>query len=115
MVDHKGGIYRCWNNVFNSDYKVNSIFDVMETLNTLEFTKPTLDFVEKYSLENVNNKKCLKCVYCKYCQGLCPAIRKNILNGLERNIYKNDECKKIIHNRLLQLVKNIGRNANDKN
>lgn len=41
----------------------------------------------------------------KYCQGLCPNIRKQIIEGTERNIYKNNECKKIIVNRLNQSIR----------
>ena len=77
-------------------------------LDPLDHTDVTLDFIENLSLENVNNKECFKCKYCKYCQGLCPAIRRSILNGIEENIYKDDLCKKIIRERLENEISFIG-------
>lgn len=67
----------------------------------------TLDFVENMSLMNVNNSKCFSCKYIKYCQGLCPRIRKNIIENIDRNIYKNNECKKIIKKRIQQLISKL--------
>lgn len=108
VIDFKGDIYRCWNNVFDTNYSIGNIDDrINNDYEVLDVSSTTLNFVEKYSLDNVNNNECFNCIYCKYCQGLCPAVRNKIIKNCERNIYINDECKKIIHNRLLQLIANI--------
>ena len=92
VVDCFGSLYRCWNNVFNEDYKIGTLKELLaRDCDPYETSKQTLEFVEKFSLEKVNNGKCLDCIYCKFCQGLCPNIRRAILNGEERNIYKNNE------------------------
>ena len=113
VVDFYGNIYRCWNNVFDDDYKINNINNILKkNCDNLDFSPATLDFVEKYSLNNVNNKYCFECKYCKYCQGLCPAVRKNILLANEKNIYVKRICQKIINRRLRQLISKI-RSVND--
>ena len=48
----------------------------------------------------------------KFCQGLCPNIRKQIMLGNERDIYKKGECAKIIKKRLNQAMEWL---INDKN
>lgn len=105
VVDCFGVLYRCWNNVFNNDYKIGTIKELLaRDCDPYETSKQTIEFVEQYSLEKVNKGKCLDCIYCKYCQGLCPNIRRAIFNGEERNIYKNNECKTIIKKRLKQMI-----------
>ena len=101
VLDYKGNLYRCWNNVFDDKYKINTLqYLINNNLDPLEYSKVTLDFIENLSLENVNSSECFKCKYCKYCQGLCPAIRKSIINGEEKNIYKGGVCKEIIKERI---------------
>ena len=108
VIDHKGLIYRCWNNVFDDKCKILTIDDLLKnSLNPVESSKITLDYVSKYSLDNVNGGKCFKCKYVNYCQGLCPAVRKKIDLGEEKNIYLNGQCKKIIKDRLKQIVMQI--------
>ena len=105
VIDNFGNLYRCWNNVFNNEYKIGTIDDLLKReCDPFETSNKTLEFVQKYSLSNVNNRKCFDCEFCKYCQGLCPNVRKLILDGEERNIYKNNECKKIIKKRLKQMI-----------
>ena len=107
VIDYNGNIYRCWNNVFDSRFKINTIKDLLKNnLDPYELSNVTLNMVEKLSLNNVNGGKCLECKYLKYCQGLCPKVRENILNGTERNIYENSECEQIIYQRLLNELKN---------
>lgn len=108
VLDYKGNLYRCWNNVFDVKFKINTLKELIKKMDPLDRSEVTLDFVENLSLENVNNKDCFKCKYCKYCQGLCPAIRKSIINGVEKNIYKDDLCKKIIRERIESEISFIG-------
>ncbi|HJD06175.1 MAG TPA: SPASM domain-containing protein [Candidatus Onthoplasma faecipullorum] len=108
VLDYRGNLYRCWNNVFDEEYKIGNIKTLLARgADPWEDSDITLRFVEELSLENVNKNKCFECVYSKYCQGLCPAVRKNIKEGNERNIYLNNECKQIIRNRLKQLIYHI--------
>ena len=109
VLDYKGNLYRCWNNVFDDKYKINTLqYLINNNLDPLEYSKVTLDFIENLSLENVNSSECFKCKYCKYCQGLCPAIRKSIINGEEKNIYKGGVCKEIIKERIKNEISFIG-------
>ena len=109
VIDFKGDIYRCWNNVFDENYKINTIKNLLENkCDPYENSDNTIEFVETLSLENVNNKKCFSCKYCKYCQGLCPAVRQSIMNGDEMNIYNNQRCKELIKRRIKQSLQNIG-------
>ena len=106
VIDFKGNLYRCWNNVFNTNHRIGTIDELkLRNYNPYEITNITLEFVNKLSLNRVNGGKCFDCEFCKYCHGLCPAVRKSIINGEERNIYKNDECKEIIKKRLNQLLR----------
>ena len=106
VLDFKGNLYRCWNNVFDDKYVINTLSNILNhNCDPYENSNVTLEFVEGLSLENTNNKKCFECEYCKYCQGLCPTIRKNIINGQEMDIYQNDICKKIIRDRIVEAIK----------
>ena len=108
VLDSNGNLYRCWNNVFDENFKIGTI---QERLNNncdpYDNSDITLDFVENMSLMNVNNSKCFSCKYIKYCQGLCHSIRKNIIENIDQNIYKNNECKKIIKKRIQQLISKL--------
>lgn len=109
VIDYQGYIYRCWNNVFDKNYKTQTINQLISNeYEILDYSNITLEFVEGLSLEAVNNKNCFDCKYCKFCQGLCPAIRKNIIIGNEKNIYDKDICKKIILNRIKEIIEIIG-------
>jgi len=111
VIDYAGNLYRCWNNVFDDKYKIGTLKQLEEhNYDPWNISNITLDLVENYSLNNVNNQYCFECKYVKYCQGLCPVIRKNILLGDERNIYLNDECKEIIRKRIKQLINFAGGN-----
>lgn len=64
VIDFKGDLYRCWNNVFNLDYKIGNISDLMEKdYDPFETSNITLEYVNKLSLSNVNNGRCFSCKY----------------------------------------------------
>lgn len=108
VLDSNGNLYRCWNNVFDENFKIGTIKErLINNCDPYDSSDITLDFVENMSLMNVNNSKCFSCKYIKYCQGLCPRIRKNIIENIDRNIYKNNECKKIIKKRIQQLISKL--------
>lgn len=109
VIDFKGNLYRCWNNVFDESFKIGTLDNLLQRdCNVFETSERTLEFVSNLSLDKVNSGKCFECKYCKYCQGLCPAIRKNIIHSIDRNIYNNEECKQIVRKRVEQLIKYIG-------
>lgn len=110
VIDNEGKLYRCWNNVFDDKCKINTLDDVINNnYDPYDKTDITLDFVESMSLNNVNNGKCFECKYIKYCHGLCPRIRKSILEGIERNIYKDNECQEIMKKRISSIIKSMRR------
>lgn len=110
VVDFSGNLYRCWNNVFDEKFKIGNVTDLLKKdCNPYEESNITLNFLENLSLENVNKGKCFECKYIKYCQGLCPTVRENILKGIDKNIYKNDTCKKIIQKRLTQILNYVAK------
>lgn len=109
VLDFKGNLYRCWNNVFDEKYKIGTLEELIErNADPFETSNVTLELVEKFSLNSSNKGDCFKCKYCKYCQGLCPNIRKGIVEGIEENIYNDEKCKEIIKKRLTQIIKFLG-------
>lgn len=98
VVDFKGNIYKCWNDIFDESSSVGNIIGLTATNARNKATE--LLYMEHLSLDNVNAGKCLSCEYIKYCGGLCPYNRKMLMEEKEKNIYENQVCKDIVRRRL---------------
>ena len=104
VIDFKGNIYKCWNDIFNRSLSVGNFMNNDTAGYTEEELDTELYFMEKLSLDAVNNGDCLKCEYIKFCGGLCPYNRKMILEGKEENLYENKLCKEIVKRRIETFV-----------
>jgi len=108
VIDNKGNLYRCWNNVFDNNCRINTLDDLINNqFDPYDKTDITLDFVEDLSLNCINKGKCFKCKFIKYCQGLCPRIRKNIIEKIDKDIYTEDLCKEIIKKRIFSIIEGV--------
>ena len=110
VIDFKGNIYKCWNDIFNRSLSVGNFMNNDTAGYTEEELDTELYFMEKLSLDAVNNGDCLKCEYIKFCGGLCPYNRKMILEGKEENLYENKLCKEIVKRRIETFVEAFTRN-----
>ena len=98
VIDFAGNRYKCWNDIFNTNYAIENILNRDE--DTRDSNDTELFYMETLSLDNVNNGKCLECELIKYCGGLCPYSRRLIYEGKEENIYLNNKCKEVIKDRI---------------
>lgn len=103
-VDVFGYVYKCWNDVFHFDESICKLEDYRPFELQSDFSQKNHLYIEELSLDSINNGDCLKCKYFKYCNGLCPSMRNSILNGTEENLYKNQYCYDVVHNRLETLL-----------
>jgi len=105
-LDIFGNIYKCWNYVFVKDVSYYTLDKLIQNnFEILPQNKNRLDYVEKLSLLNVNKGECLKCKYIAYCGGLCPDVRKKIINGEEENVYENEKCKLIVEDLIKEQIR----------
>lgn len=102
VIDYKGNIYKCWNDIFDIGKMVGNIYNKKILNKNIESM-----YLENLSLENVNKGRCLKCKYIKYCGGFCPHTRLLIANGNEECIYNDGICKRIIELKIKTNLKEI--------
>lgn len=100
VVDFKGNIYKCWNDIFDQTLSVGNFY-VNNSVTDCERELATeMMYMEELSLDNINAGQCLECEFIKYCGGLCPYNRKLLQEGTEENIYENHVCKEIVRRRI---------------
>ena len=102
-VDVFGNIYKCWNDVFCFEKAVSTLAQYNPASESC-LSQNNNYYIKNLSLENTNNGRCLKCKYFRYCKGFCPSIRDRMISGLEENLYENNKCEYVIHERLETLL-----------
>lgn len=102
-VDVFGNIYKCWNDVFCFEKAVSTLAQYNPESESC-LSQNNNYYIKNLSLENTNNGRCLKCKYFRYCKGFCPSIRDRMSSGLEENLYENNKCEYVIHERLETLL-----------
>ena len=100
VVDFKGNIYKCWNDIFDEPLSVGNIYHDKGVDNIDKKTRTEMFYLEELSLDNINGGECLTCEFIKYCGGLCPYNRKLIVEGKEENIFHTQKCKDIVRKRI---------------
>lgn len=92
VIDNKGDLYKCWNDVGRADYKFGNINEnttLTSNMKNLLLYDPTTD------------EECVDCEFLPICMGGCPSKRMNNLSG------KCTEQKYNIQKYLDIVVKNI--------
>ncbi|CDZ23316.1 radical SAM protein [[Clostridium] cellulosi] len=93
VIDPKGNLYKCWNDVGNRERRVGNIKDIDQQGNN---TRDIMMNVNYLLWSPFDHKKCLECNILPICMGGCP------YNGLK---FKHDpECEKWKYN-LIDVLK----------
>lgn len=94
VIDDKGFIYKCWNDIGNQE---RSIGNINSNTNQLQNT----DFIQKYfSFDPMSNSQCKDCKLLPVCMGSCPHDRTE-------NRFSCDQRKYYLHDYLLIYAKQL--------
>jgi uncharacterized protein len=97
-IDAKGSVYKCWEIIGNTDYKVGELSE-----DGIKITNEVLLRRYLFGANHLENQKCRDCFSLPICNGGCPHKRiENEFNNKKFNmcVYKEENIEKFILERI---------------
>lgn len=71
VISPTGKMYKCWNDICESDKSIGSIFDFTKKINT----ELNSQMIKWHTYSPLNTEKCRKCPVLPVCSGGCPRLK----------------------------------------